>query len=337
MLRSGIAIGAAAALAATLLAVVGLVRGRALLEPVASEPRLQLFEVAPGDSLGRVAQRLEAMGLVRSATATKLFARYEGIASRLQVGEYELSPDQSTGAILDAIVSGRVKTYPVTIPEGIRASEIALRLEAAGLVESGLFLSVVDDPAVARSLGIAGDSLEGYLYPDTYHLPRGLSPREVALTMVKQFEQVWREQLASPAGSSPLSKGEIVTLASIVEKETAAPVERPLIAAVFLNRLEKGMRLETDPTVIYGIEDFDGNIKRRHLEDASNPYNTYRIRGLPPGPIASPGADALLAVVSPSATEYLYFVSMNNGTHHFSTTYREHVKAVNRFQRRRGR
>jgi UPF0755 protein len=128
-----------------------------------------------------------------------------------------------------------------------------------------------------------------------------------------------------------------VTLASIVEKETGVPEERPLIAAVFHNRLRRRMRLETDPTVIYGIPNFDGNIKKKHLLDKSNPYNTYKIMGLPPGPIASPGIDALRAVLEPAESEYLYFVSRNDGTHHFSNSYREHVNAVNRYQKRRRR
>jgi UPF0755 protein len=128
-----------------------------------------------------------------------------------------------------------------------------------------------------------------------------------------------------------------VTLASIVEKETGAPAERPLIAAVFLNRLRRGMRLETDPSVIYGIADFDGNLRRAHLEDESNPYNTYRIAGLPPGPIANPGRDALVAVVRPAPSDYLYFVSRNDGTHQFSRTFEEHAAAVTRYQRLRAR
>jgi UPF0755 protein len=150
---------------------------------------------------------------------------------------------------------------------------------------------------------------------------------------VKQFEETWH-RIEPHTRDHGLSRHEIVTLASIVEKETSAPEERPLIAAVFLNRMKRGMRLETDPTVIYGIEDFDGNLRRRDLNDASNPYNTYRIAGLPPGPIASPGAHALRAVLEPAETDYLYFVSRNDGTHHFSRSYREHANAVNRYQKR---
>jgi UPF0755 protein len=329
---------AAAALAALLvLAVLAARHAQGLLGPVDATPAPQLFEVDAGESLGAVAGRLESGGLVQSATALKLWARWNELDGRLHVGEYELSPHQSTTEILDVITSGRVKTWPVTVPEGHRASEIALRLQEAGLADAEAFLAVVGDADFAASLGVPGPSLEGYLYPDTYQLPRGLPPREIARSMVRLFDEVWSEQVDALAAGNPLSQYEIVTLASIVEKETAVPEERPLIAAVFLNRLEKGMRLETDPTVIYGIPDFDGNIKKRHLQDATNPYNTYRIRGLPPGPIASPGAEALLAVVRPSDTDYLYFVSRNDGTHEFSATYTQHVNAVNRYQKRRRR
>ena len=158
----------------------------------------------------------------------------------------------------------------------------------------------------------------------------------MARILVEHFQDAWRE-LAPKAESAGLAMRETVILASIVEKETGAPEERPLIAGVFLNRLGRGMRLETDPSVIYGIADFDGNLTRAHLEDESNPYNTYRIPGLPPGPIANPGAEALRAVVEPAETEYLFFVSRNDGTHVFSRSYREHANAVNRYQRRSSR
>jgi UPF0755 protein len=195
-------------------------------------------------------------------------------------------------------------------------------------------MAAVEDAEFAHSLGIENPTLEGYLFPDTYRFPRNLSAREIARELVDQFSAVW-QTIEPQARKRGMSMSEVVTLASIVEKETGAAEERPVIAAVFLNRLDKRMRLETDPSVIYGIEDFDGNLRKRHLTDRSNPYNTYRHKGLPPGPIASPGAGALRAVVEPAENEYLYFVSRNDGTHQFSRSYREHVNAVNRYQRRR--
>jgi UPF0755 protein len=242
-------------------------------------------------------------------------------------------------AILDKLVSGAVKTYAVTLPEGLRLDEIAERLEAAGIVEAQAFLEQARDPELVRELGIEAKTLEGYLYPETYRFPRDAPPRDVVRGMVAQFESRWDvtdEDLASMG----LSLHEVVTLGSIVEKETGAPDERPLIAAVFRNRLRRQMRLQSDPTVIYGILEtrghFDGNIRRRDLEQ-DTPYNTYTRSGLPPGPIASVSMESLRAVVEPADVPYLYFVSRNDGTHHFSSTLAEHARAVDRYQRRRRR
>lgn len=293
------------------------------------------FDVEPGASLASVAHRLEQRGLIRSALAMRAWARLSTRDPRLKIGEYELSPTLSTPEILEILASGRVRTHPVVIPEGIRAVEIADRLAAAGLAERAQFLAVVFDPESPERFDVEGPTLEGYLYPDTYRFSRGLGAETIARTMVERFRSVHRELRAETP--TTLSMRELVTLASIVEKETGVPEERPLIAAVFLNRMRRGMRLETDPTVIYGIADFDGNLRRVHLEDASNPYNTYRIPGLPPGPIANPGREALRAVLEPADTDYLYFVSRNDGTHVFSTTYSQHARAVVQFQKQRRR
>lgn len=314
---------------------LGATAARQLLQPP-REPgvEVQTFSVAKGAGLTRVAVELEAAGLVRSAMATQLLGRLRGGSTRLYVGEYDLSPSWTSAEILAYLSSGAVKTYPVVIPEGLRAREIATRLEAAGLADAASFMEAVEDAEFARSLGIEGDTLEGYLFPETYRFSRKLPARDIARRLVEQFLRVWAT-IEPRARERGMSMKEVVSLASIVEKETGAAEERPVIAAVFLNRLDKKMRLETDPTVIYGIANFDGNLKKRHLTDPSNPYNTYRHKGLPPGPIANPGADSLEAVVEPADNEYLYFVSRNDGTHKFSRTYREHVNAVNRYQKRR--
>ena len=309
--------------------------GRTQLEPVSSRPAPQLFDVEPGNTFRSVAQRLEKNGLIQSARLTTWLARYNGMDGRLHVGQYELSPHQSTKQILEDITQGRVKTWRVTLPEGSRSEDIAERLEASGLVDGNQFRAALGDPKLAADLNITTPNFEGYLYPDTYWLPRGLVADEVVRILVGRFDAVWTSDIELQAAKAGLSRHEVVTLASIVEKETASPPERARIAAVFLNRLKRGMRLETDPTVIYGIEDFDGNLRRRHLNDKTNPYNTYQHFGLPPGPIANPGQAALHAVVNPEETNYLYFVSRNNGTHAFSESYAEHVKAVNQYQRKK--
>jgi UPF0755 protein len=304
------------------------------LTPLASDAPEVIFRVEPGQPLAAVTRNLEIEGLIRSSLATEWLARLRGLAGELRSGEYRLSPALRSGQILEKIAEGRVATWEVALPEGFNAVQIGERLAQTGLVDFDAWLAAVHDPTLATALGVEGGTLEGYLFPETYRLPRGLAAAQVAKVMVEQFHAVW-QPIAPLAAERGLSMREVVTLASIIEKESGVPEERPLIASVFQNRLARRMRLESDPTVIYGIPDFDGNLRRRDLENTENPYNTYRISALPPGPIASPGAEALRAVVEPAESDYLYFVSRNNGTHIFSRTYREHVIAVNEFQRRR--
>jgi UPF0755 protein len=323
--------------AVALVAVAGIASTLAVrhaLSPATRDAGDVIFQVERGATLRQVARGLEEAGLVRSAAATAWYARLQGLEGHLQAGEYQLSASLSAPAVVGRIARGAVVTYQVVLPEGLRASEVAARLEERGLCDAAAFRRVVGDAAFAASLGVQGETLEGYLFPETYRFPRGMAPEDLARAMVTEFLRVWQE-IAPLAEHRGMSMQEVVTLASLVEKETAVPEERPQIAAVFHNRLARRMRLETDPSVIYGIADFDGNLRRRDLEDVTNPYNTYRFAGLPPGPIANPGADALRAVVEPAQSDYLYFVSRNDGTHQFSRTYREHVAAVNRYQRRR--
>jgi UPF0755 protein len=304
------------------------------LEPAAIAAAPQIFVVAEGSGLRRVASELAAAGLIRDARVFEALARYEEAQNQLRTGEYELAATQTPAEILDTIVSGRIKLWPVAVPEGLTAVEIAARVEAAGVASRDAFLAVVNDPASPERFGVEGPGLEGYLFPETYHLAHGLTAEQVVAAFLAQFKAVW-DPLAASASTRGLTMRQAVTLASIVERETAVPDERPIVSAVFHNRMKLGMRLETDPTVIYGIPNFDGNLTRAHLEDESNPYNTYRIAGLPPGPIANPGAGALRAAVEPAASDALFFVSRNDGSHVFSRTYEEHVGNVQRFQVRR--
>lgn len=311
---------------------------RRQLAPADPRGEDQPFIIERGTGLGQVAQRLESQGLIRSARVFTALARYRDQAGAIHAGEYLVAPSLTTQEVLEQLVTGRVRHYEVIIPEGLRSTEIAARLEAAEIVRAEDFLAAIADPALAKELGVPANHLEGYLFPDTYNLPRGVGAEGVARVMVGQFQRVW-DQLGAelPTRDPELNLHDLVTLASIVEKETGAADERPLIASVFLNRLRRNMRLETDPTVIFGIPDFDGNLRRVHLEDRTNPYNTYRIRGLPPGPIASPGAAALRSVLEPATSEYLFFVARGDGTHEFSIRYADHNRAVDRYQRRRRR
>ncbi len=295
-----------------------------------------IFEVPRGSTLKSVGRRLEQAGIVRSGRAFELLGRIENAASRLHFGEYEISAAQTPCEILERMIEGRVKTYDVTLTEGLSQREIAERLVASGLVTADALEAVLRDPSSPERFGVEGPGLEGYLFPDTYRFARGLDAAEIVGALVGRFRRAW-EPLAPLAAAQGLGQREVVTLASIVEKETGRAEERSLVASVFRNRLRLGMRLESDPTVIYGIAGFDGNLRRLDLDDPSNPYNTYQITGLPPGPIASPGEASLRAVVEPAESEYLFFVGRGDGSHVFSRHYDDHVRAVNQYQRRGGR
>jgi len=252
----------------------------------------------------------------------------------LQAGEYVLSGSKSPAQILDILLKGKVKLYRITIPEGLNINDTALIVEKAGFCNSAVFISLCKNESFILSLDIKSTSLEGYLYPDTYFFPKNTSCRTIISMMTDHFKQVFNSKWVSRAKDLNFSVHEIVTLASIIEKETGDVSERPLISSVFHNRLKKNMRLESDPTVIYGIKDFDGNIKRKHLRMIT-PYNTYKIKGLPVGPIANPGAKAIEAALFPVQSDYLFFVSKKDTTHKFSKTIREHNKAVRKYQLRK--
>jgi UPF0755 protein len=324
----------AAVFASTLLGIGSYGWLRSALASADSRGPEQIFRVERGERLGEIAEHLADAELVRDARAVEWLARWEGLADQLRAGEYRLSPALTPREILRRLAIGAVATYEIAIPEGFTAKQIAERLERQELCSAAEFRTAVGDPVLIRELGFGGASLEGYLFPETYRLPKDLEAREIAAIFAATFVRAWRE-LEPLAAQRGLTQREVVTLASIVEKETGVASERPLIASVFLNRLARGMRLESDPTTIYGLEAFDGNLRRAHLEDTANPYNTYRIAGLPPGPIANPGLASLRAVLEPAQTAYLYFVSRNDGTHQFSDNYRAHTLAVNSFQRQR--
>ncbi|MBM4381866.1 MAG: endolytic transglycosylase MltG [Deltaproteobacteria bacterium] len=296
-----------------------------------------IVEVPSGASFRSVAAQLEAQGVIRDARAFGWLARIEKKDGALKVGEYQIEPGLDARAVLDLLVSGRVRLHGVAIPEGLTLVEIAQRVADAGFGSASDYATLARDPAVAKEHGVPGDTLEGFLFPETYRFPRGAGAREVIEAQLAQFDRAWAE-VAPLAQKRGMAKRDVVILASLIEKETGAPEERPLISAVFHNRLGKRMRLETDPSVIYGIPNFDGNLRRIHLEDETNPYNTYRIPALPPGPIANPGLASLRAAVEPTpGVEFLFFVARGDGTHEFTTNYRDHVNAVNRWQLRRER
>lgn len=289
--------------------------------------------IPEGSTFREVVHALDEEGLLRSPTGFYLMARVLGVAGSMQAGEYELNTAMTPAVILQKLVSGDVVKYRVTIPEGYNVRQIAVRLEELGIIqEQEEFLQAAFSSDFNSMLGIAGESVEGYLFPDTYLFPKGLTPDEVIKTMGGKFKRVYTPDFSLRAAELGMTDREIVTLASIIEKETGLPEERRLISAVFHNRLKRGIALASDPTVIYGIKDFDGNLRKRDLEQRT-PYNTYLIQGLPPGPIANPGKASIEAALYPATVKYLYFVSRNDGSHHFSATLREHNAAVRRYQR----
>lgn len=308
--------------------------------PASASTEAVLLVVERGSSFKQVASGLKEKGLIGSSFGFNLAAKFGGAHTRIKAGEYEFTPSLTPSEILAFLVAGKTKKHKITFPEGFSLKSIADTLLQKGLLKNDgstfeEFLSRVYDPGYAKELGLTGPSLEGYLFPDTYHFDKVMSVDEIIGVMVRRFKSVYDEFVREGAEKAGLSMQQVVTLASIIEKETGVTVEMPIISSVFHNRLRSGYRLQSDPTVIYGIVingDFDGDLKRKHLR-ARTPYNTYAIHGLPLGPIASPGKEALIAAVYPANGEYLYFVSKNDGTHKFSETLREHNRAVKIYQK----
>jgi len=298
----------------------------------AEEPPAQIVVIPEGSSYQQVASLLKREHLIRSRIAFIVLGKLKAADRKIQPGEYELNAAMSAGDILSKLLSGRVVMHPITIPEGFTMAQIGDLLGQLNITDTAEFLRMSRDPEFIRSLGIEAASVEGYLFPETYHFARGTKAKEVIRTMVEGVKRLWTPDFQEQAKRLNLSMHEVLTLASVVEKETGVREERELIAAVFHNRLRRKIPLQSDPTVIYGLTAFDGNLRKRDLLDTS-PYNTYRVLGLPPGPIASPGAHSIRAALFPSRASYLYFVSRNDGTHYFSSSLEEHNRAVEKFQR----
>lgn len=298
--------------------------------PVRSPSKIVI--IPEGSSFQQVANLLKQEGLIRSRSAFLLLGKARDSAKKVRPGEYELDAGMTPDDILAKLLAGKVVLHPVTVPEGYTLAQIADVLAQQQLTDPTEFSTLVRDRAFIASLGIEADSLEGYLFPETYNFPRGVKAKDVIRAMVDELHRVWTPDLQEQAARLRLSRHQVLTLASVIEKETGAKDERELIAAVFHNRLRKKIPLQSDPTVIYGLPTFDGNIHKRDLSSPS-PYNTYRVQGLPPGPIASPGAHAIKATLFPAPAPYLYFVSRNDGTHQFSSTLEEHNRAVEKYQK----
>lgn len=312
--------------------------------PVSSDSAPVAFRVEPGQNAAAIGAALEARGLIRSAQVFRLLVERDGVGGQLAAGEYELSPSMSTAEVIAVLAHGRVRRgIAFTVPEGWRAEEIAWKLDAVSPGAGGEYLDVVyRGELYTEELALApGTSLEGFLFPDTYEWRPAEGAAALAERMVAQFVKRFdarRRELAEKRGLTPR---EVVTLASIVEREAARPEERPAIAAVYYNRLEAGMPLQADPTVQYALAEArvpaPGNaLWKRELSlmdlEIGSPYNTYRQRGLPAGPICNPGLASLDAVVEPATSDALYFVARGDGSHAFARTLDEHLTNVQRHQ-----
>jgi len=285
-----------------------------------------------GWGLSKIARVLEQARVIADARGFELLARYKGATSALKAGEYAIPYGQRLSAVLVQLREGRTVLHQFTVIPGWTARQVAQQLQKAGIDSGADAFKLIIDPSFAKSLSVPVGKLEGFLLPETYTYERGDAAAKLLTQMVRQFQRVWTERLAARVTASGMTELQIVTLASIVEKEAGDAAERPKVARVFLNRLKAGMPLQADPTVIYALGDgFDGNLTRANLQ-TDHPYNTYTRKGLPPGPICSPSVESMEAVLTPADGSWLYFVADGAGHHVFSENLTQHSIAVERYQ-----
>jgi UPF0755 protein len=303
--------------------------------PYKGYPEAETFvEIAPGSSPKSMGRALADAGVVRHPVAFRAAVWLRGAGRRLQAGEYRFDSPITPKEVVDRIARGDVFLRSVTFREGLTLRQMAAIFEERELGPQTDFLTAASRPEPVREIDPLATDLEGYLFPDTYTLPRRTTADQLIARMVARFDKSLTPEIRQQAAARGLTVRQLVTLASLVEKETAKPEERPLVAAVYSNRLNVGMGLQCDPTVIYALERagrYTGNLTRADLQFDS-PYNTYRYAGLPPGPIAAPGRASLEAASAPADVTYLYFVSRNDGSHAFATTLAEHNRNVQEWQ-----
>jgi UPF0755 protein len=294
----------------------------------------QFVEIPQGAGTRGIRDRLVAAGVIRDAATFRIALWASGEGRRLKAGEYRFDREMTPFEVIDKLARGDVYVVNVTFREGLTVAEMSAIFESHGIGPASAFVSAAANAGPVHELDPSANDLEGYLFPETYALPRHVEANALVRLMVSRFEHVFTSELRQAAAARNLTVRQAVTLASIVEKETAKAEERPLVAAVYLNRLRINMALQCDPTVIYALLKagrYSGNLHREDL-NLDSPYNTYRHPGLPPGPIASPGRASLEAVVHPADADYLYFVSRNDGSHEFARTLEEHNRNVQKFQ-----
>lgn len=302
-----------------------------ITQPVPGRNKTALIDIPRGYHFVEIVDLLHREGVIRNKVFFYLLSLSRGAAQHIKAGEYEFTPEMSPATILDKLIKGDIKRYRVTIPEDLTVQEIAERLGQFGLIDRQHFDALTADRKFLSSLGIEGETIEGYLYPETYFFDRSMGAKEIMIRMVAEFWKHITPAMKNRAQTLGLTLEQWITLASIIGKETGYGEEKDLVSAVFHNRLKRGMKLQSDPTAVYDMKDFSGLIKHEHLVMTSR-HNTYLINGLPPGPIANPGLASLQAALHPATVNYLYFVSKNDGTHFFSANYISHQQAVKKYQ-----
>jgi UPF0755 protein len=294
----------------------------------------QFVQIPPGAGPALIGRRLTESGVVRDRVSFRAALARSGQARRLQAGEYRFDRPMSAREVIDKLARGDVFLRPITFPEGLTIQQMAQIYERDAGGTRADFVRAAGNASLIRDIDPAAQDLEGYLFPNTYSLPRRTTADQLVQRMVTAFRDALTAETVQRAAARGLSVRQLITLASLVEKETARPEERPVVAAVYSNRLRIGMGMQCDPTVIYALEragKYTGNLRRDDLQFDS-PYNTYRYAGLPPGPIAAPGRASIEAASAPEDVPYLYFVSRNDGSHVFSSTLDEHNRNVFEYQ-----
>lgn len=304
-----------------------------LITPPDAAASERIILIEQGTPLRRVAEILQDASVISDKNLFMILGRFYRDGKSIKAGEYQFTTSMLPTEVLEKLQDGKIYFRTATIPEGYTSYQIADLLAELGFVDKQKFLELTFNKEFSAELKIDAGNLEGYLFPNTYYVHRGMTEEEIIRKMVREFWQIIPPDLQQEITQKGFSIHEVVTLASIIEKEAQVPDERKLISAVYNNRLRIKMKLDSDPTVIYGLKSFDGNLTKADLQ-TDTPYNTYKRRGLPPGPIANPGEQSILAAVRPADVKYLYFVSRNDGTHHFSANYNEHLWAVRQYQKK---
>ena len=302
------------------------------MSPPTSSGDVVNFDIPTGSNSRTIAKRLVAEKLIRSEYAFRLLVRYRGIGRRLQAGTYALRRNMELSDILDEFEKGQVTLVSWTVPEGLTMGAISDLWEASGFGTATAFREAFETTDLLKKYGLEDKTVEGYLFPNTYKFAKGTTAEKVVEMMLGEFKKQWIETFDAEASDLGRTQHEIITLASIIEKEAQSKSEKPRIASVFHNRLKRGWRLQADPTVLYTLGNPERLLTKADL-GVDSPYNTYVYKGLPPGPIASPGIDSIMAALRPEKTNYLYFVAIGDGKHHFSKTLSEHNRMVRKMRR----